>query len=210
MSLDVEEFLANALREEGLKSFNIDSRINHYGQEEVSLRKKATGKKFGYDRSFDRAEMPDDIVAKELAQIAREFSEKIDDEIITRYGWDTGMVEVKIHEGLSAQCRICNTEVCVERGAVPSLADGESSTPFPQPRDPESIERRLSPIREQLIDLYLIGKLRERCKPQCPNSMYSDREFDIDVDFTDDPKLASELARRDLTPEHLNIPSPFN
>jgi hypothetical protein len=171
------DFLAKALREEGLVAevSEVSSDVEHC--DKFIVTKDIGGEPYRVAFSVtERERAAYGTTEKLLATRAREVYQKFEDEMTETISWDENRVRLSAYDEPSAECFNCKADVSFSpQSSVPSFRkEAEISTPRPIPRATEDIVKDVDDHAHVLIKLYLLGKLRRECDPQCPNSIHSD------------------------------------
>jgi len=109
-------------------------------------------------------------IEKRMALTARRVAHQFDDWITETIFFDGRKITLKLYETPEATCELCNTTVGLCPQSMQKSNTGEMSVPQPVPLDSETVPSSFDSHSQVLIKLYLIGKLRESCKHDCPNS----------------------------------------
>lgn len=113
---------------------------------------------------------PPPTIEKRMAMQAREVAQQFDEWITETIFFDGRKITLKLYETPEATCELCNTTVGLSPRSMQKSHTGEMSVPQPMPLEEESIPASFDAHSQVMVKLYLIGKLRESCQSDCPNS----------------------------------------
>jgi hypothetical protein len=132
---------------------------------------------FHYRLSLDSNSEQDKITLKQVAPKAREAASAIEQRITDSYKWDDGYYNVSVYDGGWAECVHCGERVQASPQHVSRAftEDAELMTPHPVPKEPDNIVSSMSDYQKVLFRMYLIGRLRDNCQTQCPNSNHNQK-----------------------------------
>lgn len=171
---DFAQFFEQALAEHGL-----DAKVVHDEdptKDSFHVMKPLGDEKLTYSTAINmRINTNEDEIRKQIVAEAREVAHQFEEYLTDTFEWDNRRVTVSAYEDGWAKCERCGTEVEMPDRQMPVFTeDAELSTPQPFPRDRESAIKNLDDGSRLLLKMYLVGRLRERCDPACPNSRYND------------------------------------
>lgn len=138
----------------------------HFGSTTLHRSKTLT-----YDEDSD---LPDECVAKEVALMAEEMARDIKLETTNRLVWvgekhqrlDMNKIE---NTPPRASCPYCEATATFPESERIYDKQAELSNPKPMVVEEETLYNSLEPHQKVLVELYLIGELRESCDIYCPN-----------------------------------------
>lgn len=111
---------------------------------------------------------------KQLVQQAKHVAQAIEDHLTERFNLLGRDVTVSPYEGGWAKCERCGCEVETPIVDPIFMEDAELTTPHPYPRDREKTISHMDGTTRLALKAYLIGRLREHCDYDCPNSKYNE------------------------------------
>jgi len=104
------------------------------------------------------------IMRKDIAVAAIRLRDRLKQQFRTTYHWDGHHMEVYFFDTMYASCSTCEHEVSIEEILdTQTTIDAESTTPCPTPMDISQLILDINPKRRALVELYLIGALKQRC-----------------------------------------------
>lgn len=168
-----EEIFKECLAERGVTDVNV-LHTNDEFSETLTVRKQTGDLVLDYRVSLDMTP-PSTESHKEIALRAEEAARAINKKMVNSYEWDERCSQLSVYEGGWAECRLCGEEVETppQRVAPAFTADAELTTPQPLPKEPDNYVSGMSGHQEVLLRMYLLGRLREHCPPECSNSKYN-------------------------------------
>lgn len=166
------EIFEDCLAEHGFTDVDVLHTTDEFS-DTLTVRKQAGGQVLSYRISLDMTQ-PSTGSHKQIALRAKEAANALKEKLIDSYEWDGRCSQISVYEGGWAECRLCGEEVEVppQRVAPAFTADAEFTTPHPLPKEPDNYVSDMSGHQEVLLRMYLLGRLRDHCSPQCPNSKY--------------------------------------
>ena len=173
---EVKDFFEEALKEAGVKNASVFHESNSGLVDTLYVTKEVRGEDLSYKVAVP-TEMGMNRIKKELALHADKIKKEFDEHLVTQFNWDNRYINVSQYNGGWAECQHCGTRVDAPRTEYLVSSGEELSDPFPVSRDITYGVKNMNDLQENALKLYLIGRLREKCKPGCPNSKYNDRKI---------------------------------
>lgn len=162
-----------ALSEEGLNADVSHESDNADMTETIYVSKTIGGEEYVYKTTITHKEIVNaGDTQKLMAMRARNVYQQFREHIEETLHWENRRLHFSPHDEPYATCAHCGTEVFLsESRASPMFAkEAELSTPQPVPRSREEMVNDLDDNERVLLTMYLLGKLRHKCEPDCPNS----------------------------------------
>jgi hypothetical protein len=107
---------------------------------------------------------------KRIAMAARNVSDKFQEFLTERFEWGGRCVEVLPYDEPEARCAVCGARVELPPRSKLFAQSAELSAPHPTPVEEQTVLDSLDDHSRVLLKMFLLGKLREACKPYCDNS----------------------------------------
>lgn len=112
----------------------------------------------------------DDEIRKQLAMYAKEIKSRFEQAMTESFDWDDRKVITSVYDGGWAECRRCGERVqSPHTSYIAHSSDSSSAMPVTRAMGYEL--DRMGELKQEIFKMYLIGRLRYRCKPSCPNSI---------------------------------------
>lgn len=160
-------FFEQALDEQGL-----DAKITHHSNEyndTFHVSKKIAGETVLFTTSINNNYLGECSQEKRIALAAENVAQKFRDVMTETIQWENKVIEISPYNEPTASCGVCGESVSLSSHSPHNRLCAELSNPQPTPIERESLIESLDAHSEVLLKMYLIGKLREVCKPSCPN-----------------------------------------
>lgn len=166
----VVEIVEDSLEEYGITDVDVLHTTDGFS-ERLTLSKEIGENTFNHNISFNRIN-PNNKIHKELALEAKKAADNIEKNLSDYYEWDGHCSKVSVYDGGWAECRVCGEKVETPPQKVSRAfkVDAELSTPNPLPKEPNNYVNGMSANQEVLLRMYLLGRLRDHCSTDCPNS----------------------------------------
>jgi len=175
MSESVDIF-RQALKEEGLDAEVTAEEDALTSNTTFYVRKEIAGEMLQYAVRITPTEREhSDNIEKLIAMKASQVYDEFRQQLVNRFMFDNRAIEVSPYDEPYAECLYCDNRVELKKGlqSTPIFANSaEMSTPQPVPKTWEQRLQSLDDNSRVLLKMYLIGKLRLRCEPDCPHSHY--------------------------------------
>jgi len=175
---DLTSFFENALAERG-----VDARVTDNDSSADKARylvNPIDDRPLVHHISIDTRGATRDEIKKEIAHRALHVAQNFKGRFANTFRWgDRKSVTTSPYDGGWAECNRCETRVEIPSGvdSAAFIEDAELSTPQPSPRDHESALSSIDDFHHSVVKMYLVGRLRERCDTDCPNSEQNTSEM---------------------------------
>lgn len=174
---EMAEFFIDCLKDHGIESVDVSHEVNHQHQTgEFYIRKQLDETdQLVYKTAIDLTAIGNPAeIYKRIVTESNRIAEKFREQLITTFEWDNRRIEVSPYDGGWARCPHCETRANAPKTEYIVAESCEFSDPTPVQRDMTREYDNMSDYEQLLFKLYLIGRLRDTCDPDCPNSRYSD------------------------------------
>lgn len=177
---EIENFFEQALAEVGVDATVFRQNDHDSFSESFFVTKRLGDESLSYKVDIDKTGLDlhgeRDVLRSIIAQRAREVKKAFDEELSEKILVNECSIIISPYNGGWAECRRCGERIEGELRRSGSIHMAEQS--FPQPDysfDRKPLENPAKSTR-LLLRLYLVGKLRRACPPNCPNSIqYTER-----------------------------------